>query len=198
MVSALITGFPCLCCRVALALSAILTIEDHLLESAAPPSKPLSAGTRRTRPRCCRAFLFSAGRTSAIRSTAWKLPAAQSARATRLLWSARVGAGYSYTGVGCLPCGGRSWSGPLGRSRGGLHARERCNLQRHIDYARRVAQIKLLRRALESQLARFHLVVTARQSRQIETPVFVCPTDPGTPSCRLHQTKIRPGNGNSG
>src|SRR5207245_7555662 len=87
-------------------------------------------------------------------------------------------------------CARRSLARILRRSRRSFEVFERRYFERHIDGARRASEIELLLRAVKSQLAHFHSVVPRRQSRQIEMAVFICPTDPGPPGARFHQTKI--------
>ena len=67
-------------------LIARLTIEDYLLETAAPPAKAATAAIRRNPALRRRAGLARTGRASA----AWNLSAAQSACAGPSPWSLRL------------------------------------------------------------------------------------------------------------
>src|ERR1700680_4012059 len=167
-----------------LTFSAVLIVENHLLETAAPPAKALSArprtsGARRSAALLCRAILaILAGASRA--STARKLPAAQPAPAAPLSWRFRVVGGTSVCGsrIGWCHCSLRRFVWVCGRTHRSLDRRKRSNFQRHSNRAGSLAQIEFLRHVFEAELADLNSVMPERQSRQIEMAVLIGPTDP--------------------
>ena len=184
-----------------------LIIEDHLLETAAPPAGTSTAAIRRDPGLCCGVSLPSLGWASCGRaSAAWKLSAAQSTCAARLPWSLRPRSlrprSLRVVAPAASVCSWISWrscvcgslAGTLGRGRRSFDGFKRRNRERHIDRARLAPQIELLRRVIKSQLADLNSVVPKRQSRQIEMAGFVRPTHPGAPGAGFDETKVRAGN----
>jgi hypothetical protein len=192
-----------------LALFASLIVKTHLLERATARAESLSCPTRSACARRlsgrCRAILASPRRASTTGSATRKLPAAKSAPAARvgrsLSWSLRTVVATGGRRVcrricGCC-CACRNLAGILRRGRRSFDARERRNLERHVDRARSTPEIKLLRGIVKTDLAYFDSVVPCGQSRQIEVAVFIGPTDPGPPARCFDQTKICAGNGHA-
>ena len=184
------------------ALRAVLVVGDYLLKSAAPPGQALQNAAQCSRRGSCILASCAAilSRRCASRAShtgsARKLPAAKpAARLVSTLCAGAVPArgGILLSGGACGALIGRSR-----RSCGSFDIFERRDLQRQIDRSGSLAQIEFLGGVIEAQLAGFDSVMPGRQSRQIETPVFVRPTDPGTPAAGFHQAKARARNGHAG